>query len=66
VGGSIGLLAVFLITIGVKSYLDLNLFLSSGNIITGLLVSVSIGIISGFIPAYRASQLDPVEAIRAK
>jgi hypothetical protein len=26
---------------------------------------VLIGIISGFIPAYSASQLDPVEAIRS-
>jgi putative ABC transport system permease protein len=66
VGGTIGLITVFLITIGVKNYLDLNLFLSSENIITGLIVSVSIGIVSGFIPAYSASQLDPVEAIRAK
>jgi putative ABC transport system permease protein len=66
VGGTIGLIAVFFITLGVKHYLDLNLFLSSANIITGLFVSVSIGIVSGFIPAYSASQLDPVEAIRAK
>jgi putative ABC transport system permease protein len=66
VGGGIGLLAVFLITLGVKEWMDLNLFLSTANIITGLLVSVSIGLISGFIPAYTASKLDPVEAIRAK
>lgn len=66
VGGTIGLLAVFFITLGVKHYMDLNLFLSSQNIITGILVSVSIGIVSGFIPAYSASNLDPVEAIRAK
>ncbi|MCG9880641.1 MAG: ABC transporter permease [Bacteroidia bacterium] len=66
VGGAIGLLTVFLITLGVKHYMDLNLFLSSNNIITGILVSVSIGIVSGFVPAYSASNLDPVEAIRAK
>ncbi|OYU96317.1 MAG: ABC transporter [Bacteroidetes bacterium B1(2017)] len=66
VGGAIGLVSVYGITLAVKSALDLNLFLSSGNIITGILVSVSIGIVSGFIPAYTASKLDPVEAIRAK
>jgi putative ABC transport system permease protein len=66
VGGTIGLSIVFLITLAVKHYMEMNLFLSSANIITGILVSVSIGIISGFIPAYSASKLDPVEAIRAK
>ncbi len=66
VGGAIGLLSVYLITLAVKTWVGLNLFLSAGNIITGIAVSVSIGLISGFIPAYSASKLDPVEAIRAK
>ncbi len=66
VGGIIGLSSVYGITLLVKYSLDMNLFLSFGNVITGLLVSVIIGIISGFIPAYSASRLDPVEAIRAK
>jgi len=66
IGGLIGLLSVYLITVAVKNIMDINLFLSTGNIITGLTVSVVIGIVSGFIPAYSASKLDPVEAIRAK
>ncbi len=65
-GGLIGLLFVYLITLGVKSGLDMNLYLSQKNIITGLLVSVIIGIVSGFIPALSAAKLDPVEAIRSK
>jgi putative ABC transport system permease protein len=65
-GGLIGLLFVYLITIGVKSGLDMNLYLSQKNILTGLLVSVVIGIVSGFIPALSAAKLDPVEAIRSK
>lgn len=65
VGGAIGLLVVYLITLGVKEFMDLNLFLSFSNIVTGLSVSVAIGIVSGFIPAYTASRLDPVEAIRS-
>ena len=35
------------------------------NIIIGIGTSVTIGVISGIIPAYFASRLDPVEAIRS-
>jgi len=37
--------------------------MSAGNIITGIVLSVMIGIVSGIIPAMKASKLDPVEAI---
>jgi putative ABC transport system permease protein len=39
---------------------------TAGDIITGLIVSVIIGLISGFIPAWTAARLDPVEAMRGK
>ena len=43
----------------------MEITLTGTNIILGFTISVLIGIISGFIPAYDASQLDPVEAIRS-
>jgi putative ABC transport system permease protein len=43
----------------------MEIVLSRSNVILGLTVSILIGIVSGFIPAYGASQLDPVEAIRS-
>jgi putative ABC transport system permease protein len=64
IGGIIGLLLIYLLTLGLHAVIDMEITLTRSNIILGLSVSVLIGIISGFIPAYGASQLDPVEAIR--
>ncbi len=64
-GGLIGLLLVYIISFGASKALDFDLTLSFANILKGLIISATIGIISGFIPAYTASKLDPVEAIRS-
>jgi putative ABC transport system permease protein len=63
-GGAIGLLIVALLTIIISAGSDFSLFVSAGNIITALLISATIGIISGIAPALRAARLDPVAAIR--
>lgn len=42
-----------------------DLQLSVGNVMTGVLLSATIGLISGFVPAFMASRLNPVEAIRS-
>ncbi len=66
VGGACGILLVWMLTALVSSSFDFEIALSIGNITTGFVVSITIGLISGFIPAYSASKLDPVVAIRAK
>jgi putative ABC transport system permease protein len=63
-GGSIGLLLVYLISLIDLGSLDL--ILTSGNIIAGLVIASFIGIISGIIPASQAAALNPVIAIRSK
>lgn len=63
-GGIIGLLLIYILTLVADGAIDMDISLTRSNIILGLTTSVLIGIISGFIPAYGASQLDPVEAIR--
>lgn len=63
-GGLIGLLLVYLLTFGVKAVFDIQVILDLKNIVVGIGTSVTIGVISGIVPAYFASRLDPVEAIR--
>ncbi len=64
IGGFFGLLLTYIITTLGQGAMGMDITLSSSNIILGFTISILIGIISGFIPAYSASQLDPVEAIR--
>ena len=64
-GGLIGLLLVWLITLVASQFTgDFEFILSSTNIFLGLFSSIIIGLIAGIIPAFMASRLDPVEAIR--
>jgi putative ABC transport system permease protein len=64
VGGLAGILLVYLLSFLNLGSLDLQL--TAGNIGLGLGVSSIIGIVSGIVPAFSASRLDPVIAIRAK
>lgn len=67
-----GLLGLFIILIGIafvnfnfSENLGFNLFLSFENFTIAIGVSTVIGILAGIVPAFRASRMDPVEAIRA-
>jgi putative ABC transport system permease protein len=65
IGGTIGLVLIFLLTLLIGDGFGMEVSLTRSNIVLGVTLSALIGVISGFIPAYSASQLDPVEAIRA-
>ncbi|NND06121.1 MAG: FtsX-like permease family protein [Saprospiraceae bacterium] len=63
-GGLIGLGLVFLVMKGISQLLEFDMFLSLGNVLIGLILSILIGVLSGVIPAYQAAKLDPVDAMR--
>ncbi len=64
-GGALGLIFVFGGTRLVATVFNLDFTLTLANIMLGLNVSAIIGLVSGFVPAWTASRLDPVEAIRS-
>lgn len=64
-GGIFGLLIIYVGTVLVTKFVGMELVLSFRNIFIGLSVSGIIGLVSGLFPAWRASRLDPVEAMRS-
>ncbi len=65
IGGIIGLLLVWIISIVLTKALEFEFILGIGNIVLGTSLAAVIGLISGILPAISASKLDPVEAIRS-
>lgn len=65
-GGIAGLIIVYFLSLIVSSMINgFELVLTSGNIILGVGVSALIGLLSGIIPAFLASKLNPVDAMRS-
>ncbi|MDP4291460.1 MAG: ABC transporter permease [Bacteroidota bacterium] len=64
-GGIIGLFIIFIGTLVASHAFSMPLVLTQKNIILGISISSIIGLVSGFIPAWNASRLDPVEAMRS-
>jgi putative ABC transport system permease protein len=64
-GGLIGLILVFLLTVILSSLFSFPVFISTGILFLAISICIIIGILSGIIPALTAARLDPVVAIRS-
>jgi putative ABC transport system permease protein len=66
IGGLIGMGLVALIAMAINNQSDFSIYMSATNFAQGLGISSIIGLLAGFIPAWRGSRLEPVVAIRSK
>ena len=64
-GGAIGLGIAWLATLGVSKWL-FPAALSGTIVVASMLVSLLTGVVSGFLPAWRAARMDPVDALRSE
>jgi putative ABC transport system permease protein len=65
-GGLIGLVLVYLLTIVLTNIFNFPVFISLGILSLAIFICITIGILAGIIPASIASRLDPAVAIRSK
>lgn len=66
IGGLIGLFFIYIGTVIVNSVADMGINLTMKNITLAIIISGTIGLLAGIIPAWSASRLNPVDAIRSK
>jgi putative ABC transport system permease protein len=66
IGGLIGLLAVFILTLIVSSLVPFKVFIPVDIILLAIGICLVTGISAGIIPAFIAARMDPVVAIRSK
>jgi putative ABC transport system permease protein len=66
IGGMMGVGAGFLLAFALAKAMGFPLLFSVGSAILGVSVSSAVGIASGSWPAWKASKLDPIEALRAE
>ncbi len=65
-GGALGVLCGFGLAYGISALMSFPLLISALSAVLGVSVSSIVGIVSGIWPAWKAAQLDPIEALRAE
>jgi len=65
-GGLLGLIAVYLLTLVAGAIFGFTVFVSPNILVLAVSICVIVGILAGIIPASIAARMDPVVAIRSK
>jgi putative ABC transport system permease protein len=65
-GGLLGLIAVFLLTLASSAIFGFTVFIAPKILILAISICVLVGVLAGIIPASIAARMDPVVAIRSK
>ena len=66
IGGLVGLILVYGITLALSSILPFPVFVSFNVAMLAVGISITVGLLAGIIPAWSAARMDPVVAIRSK
>ena len=64
IGGVFGILMGIIMANGISLYLSSDFFMPWFWVIFGFIICLIVGLLSGYVPAKRASQLDPIESLR--
>jgi putative ABC transport system permease protein len=64
IGGFFGLTIAFILVQVVSNAFELEASMPVGIVFIAILVSLLVGVVSGFLPAYKAAKMDPVDALR--
>lgn len=65
-GGAIGLLLVYILTLVLSGPLEFPTYISLPLLFSTVIICLVVGILAGIFPASRAAKMDPVVAIRSK
>ena len=63
IGGIIGIVLGIIMTFAISKYAEWDTTVTFISIVVSFVVSVSVGLISGFLPAKKAANMNPIEAL---